>query len=98
MHCALQVTDLTGIRDVTEPGVVLIADAVTTAGGWTSNHPAIIMIPGIKTALGDMNEFENLNQRDQEAKVRAYIYGAHGPGKITLIDGAHRWANSAGFP
>ena len=56
------------------------------------------MIPGIKTALGDMNEFENLNQRDQEAKVRAYIYGAHGPGKITLIDGAHRWANSAGFP
>ena len=86
-----------GIRDVTKSGVEQLAGEVTRNGGWSA-LPAILMIPGIKAALGNMNEFKDLNQTDRDARVRAYINSTERIGEIMLVEGAHRWANSAGCP
>ena len=86
-----------GIRDVTNSGVEHLAGEVTRNGGWSA-VAAILMVPGIKAALGNMNEFKNLNQTDRDAKVTAYINSPERIGQIMLVEGAHRWANSAGCP
>ena len=82
----MQVDLQTGIKEVTEPGVELIAHEVTKTGGWITK-PAILMIPGIKNALGDMHEFVELNKSEQEAKVQEYINSEQRKGfSITLIE------------
>ena len=86
-----------GYREVTQSGVAQLAEDVTTNGGW-SPHAAIIMIPGIIAVLGNMNDFKELNQTDRDARVSAYIDSTERSGEIMLIEGAHRWANSAGCP
>ena len=85
------------IRDVTKSGVEHLAEDVTRNGGW-SPVAAILMIPGIKAALRSMDEFKDLNQTDRDARVRAYINSTDRTGEIMLVEGAHRWANSAGCP